>query len=445
MQDANDRPSMNMSAVVRETGVQPDTLRAWERRYGLPLPGRSDGGHRLYSRHDIETVKWLRDRQEEGMRISQAVALWQSLLDEDKDPLQLTRFATPETHLTDVELEPAMEMARLRQAWTTACGNFDEARAENVLAQAFAVYPPEAVCSQVIQKGLQEIGESWYTGETSVQQEHFTSELAVRRMEAMLAATPPPTRPSRILVGCPTFELHRFAPLLLTLLLRRAGWEAIDLGENVPLERLQKAIEAARPNLVILTAQTLPTAATLLQMANLLNEVGQAPAFGGLVFNRVPSLRERIPGIFLGERLELAVEKVEQTLASLHPPVTFAPAPGDWRAAAQLLAEHEMEIRVRVRQLMHGSNMDTGHLAIAVTGLTQTLSACLQLGDADALEAEMIWIRGLLQHRQIDEAVLVRVIHVFRETIEEELPSGAEPIQGLLAKASRLFGPTDRG
>lgn len=445
MQDANDRPSMNMSAVVRETGVQPDTLRAWERRYGLPLPGRSDGGHRLYSRHDVETVKWLRDRQEEGMRISQAVALWESLLDEDKDPLQLTRFATPETHLTDVELEPAMEMARLRQAWTTACASYDEARAENVLAQAFAVYPPEAVCSQLIQKGLEEIGEAWYIGETSVQQEHFASELAVRRLETMLAATPAPTRPSRILVACPPFELHRFAPLLLTLLLRRAGWEAIDLGENVPLERLQKTVEAARPNLVILTAQTLPTAATLLQMANLLNEMGQASAFGGLIFNRVPSLRERIPGVFLGERLELATEKVEQTLASLHPPIDFEPAPEVWRAAAELLHAHELEFQVRVRQLMQGREIHPDHLSIAISGLIQTLSACLQLGDTEPLEAEMTWIRGLLDHRQIDEHVLVRVIYAFREAAEEELPSGAEPLLELLDRASRLFEMNDRG
>lgn len=445
MQDANDRPSMNMSAVVRETGVQPDTLRAWERRYGLPLPGRSDGGHRLYSRHDIETVKWLRDRQEEGMRISQAVALWQSLQNEDKDPLQLTRFATPETHLTDVELEPAMEMARLRQAWTTACASYDEARANNILAQGFAVYPPEAVCSQLIQKGLEEIGESWYTGETSVQQEHFASELAVRRLETMLAAAPPPTRPSRILVACPPSELHGFAPLLLTLLLRRAGWEAIYLGEDVPLERMQKAVEAARPNLVVLAAQTLPTAATLLQMANLLNEMGQASAFGGLIFNRVPTLRGRIPGVFLGDRLEMATEKVEQTLASLHPPVTFEPAPEDWRAAAQLLLEHEMEVHVRVRQLMQGSGVRPEHLSIAAAGLTQTLAACLQLGDAEPLEAELVWIGGLLRHRQIDESVLVRILHVFRETIEEELPNGAEPLHELLAEASRLFELTDRG
>ena len=64
---------------MRETGIKADTLRAWERRYGLPVPERSPGGHRLYSQYDIETIKWLQARQEEGLRINRAVDLWRSM------------------------------------------------------------------------------------------------------------------------------------------------------------------------------------------------------------------------------------------------------------------------------------------------------------------------------------------------------------------------------
>ena len=78
-------------------------------------------------------------------------------------------------------------------------------------------------------------------------------------------------------------------------------------------------------------------------------------------------------------------------------------------------------------------------------GKYSSWAACLQLGDAEPLEAELVWIGGLLRHRQIDESVLVRILHVFRETIEEELPNGAEPLHELLAEASRLFELTDRG
>ncbi|MBN1317671.1 MAG: MerR family DNA-binding transcriptional regulator, partial [Anaerolineales bacterium] len=42
-------PVFNLKVVIKETGLKADTLRVWERRYGLPGPNRTAGGHRLYS------------------------------------------------------------------------------------------------------------------------------------------------------------------------------------------------------------------------------------------------------------------------------------------------------------------------------------------------------------------------------------------------------------
>ncbi len=65
----------NTRAVVQRTGVPADTIRAWERRYGVPAPQRSAGNQRLYTEQHIATVAWLRDRTREGLTISQAVSL----------------------------------------------------------------------------------------------------------------------------------------------------------------------------------------------------------------------------------------------------------------------------------------------------------------------------------------------------------------------------------
>ena len=75
----NEVPTFNMKVVVQETGLTPDTLRAWERRYGMPRPERTEGGHRLYSQYEIDMLKWLIVRQEEGLSISNAVDLWRRL------------------------------------------------------------------------------------------------------------------------------------------------------------------------------------------------------------------------------------------------------------------------------------------------------------------------------------------------------------------------------
>ncbi|MFU8773811.1 MAG: MerR family transcriptional regulator, partial [Anaerolineales bacterium] len=68
-------PIYNLKVVVSETGVKPETLRAWERRYGFPKPKRSSGGHRLYTLRDVRTINWLIERQKEGLSISRAVEL----------------------------------------------------------------------------------------------------------------------------------------------------------------------------------------------------------------------------------------------------------------------------------------------------------------------------------------------------------------------------------
>ena len=75
---ADNTPLYNLKAVIKEVGLTPATLRAWERRYGLLKPHRSPGGHRLYSRRDIDLLKWLIDRQQEGLSISSAVEMWKS-------------------------------------------------------------------------------------------------------------------------------------------------------------------------------------------------------------------------------------------------------------------------------------------------------------------------------------------------------------------------------
>ena len=81
-------PIYNLKAVVQETGLKADTLRAWERRYGVPAPQRTESGHRLYSEYDIEVLKWLIVRQEEGMSISRAIELLSRLEEEGKNPLE---------------------------------------------------------------------------------------------------------------------------------------------------------------------------------------------------------------------------------------------------------------------------------------------------------------------------------------------------------------------
>jgi CheY-like chemotaxis protein len=66
------RPVYSIGAVARMLGVEPATLRAWEERYGVVVPARSRGSHRLYSRDEVEQVRSVLRSMEAGSSAADA-------------------------------------------------------------------------------------------------------------------------------------------------------------------------------------------------------------------------------------------------------------------------------------------------------------------------------------------------------------------------------------
>jgi methanogenic corrinoid protein MtbC1 len=406
--DNSTAPVYNLKAVVMETGLKPPTIRAWERRYGLPQPQRTDGGHRQYSERDIETLKWLIARQAEGISISHATELWRALVQQGEDPLQEAREAASLGDLPSPSALPELgsEIEDLRRAWVDACLSFDRQTAEYALSRAFALFSPDTVATEVLQKGLAEVGLGWYQGDISVQQEHFASALSIQRLEMLIAASAPPTRPERILVASAQGDFHVFSPLLLTYLLRRRGWDVIYLGADVPGAELAETIDQIRPDLVIMTAQLLYTAATLPEVARDLMDRETMFAYGGLAFNLNPGLKKRVPGHFLGTSLDGAADKVAALLHS-HPalPPTEAVDTAFVAALAQF-NERRPLIESHVWGTMVANEQPLDDLAELNYELAQIITAVLKLGDPALFKPEMQWLEYLLMsHRLSAEAL----------------------------------------
>jgi DNA-binding transcriptional MerR regulator len=429
MTETYQRPIFNLSSVVRETGVKADTLRAWERRYGLPQPARTEGRQRLYSQRDIDTIKWLVTRQREGLRIKRAVALWRSMEAAGQEPLQeMIPTLHPEELASDT-------MAELRQAWVSACLAFDERRADQILTQAFALYPPETVCLGLLRAGIAQIGQEWYEGHATVQQEHFATALAVRRVETLVLAAPPPTRPGRILAACPPEEEHCFGLLLLTFLLRRRGWDVTYLGANVPVARLEQVTDTIQPSLVISTALQLITAANLLDMARFLQQQTVPLAFGGGVFDRAPALRARFPGHYLGSELEQAPQAVEKILASSAPLPSVEPIP---EMAHQALL-HYRERRLPIEAHLASQRPELAGEAwfgTASRELGRNLSAALVLGDINLAGDSLGWLAGLAQGGDVISITLNSFLSAYHQAARALLDERGVPIIEWLARRS---------
>ena len=403
-------PAYNLNVVIRETGLKPDTLRAWERRYGLPKPTRTEGGHRLYSERDIATIQWLIDRQREGLRIKQAVNLWKEYEQSGQNPFDERQPGSPKSSFNG-----SPEIIDLITRWVQACYIFDEQSVVEITNYAFALYPLETVCFDILLAGLAEIGEAWYQGKASVQQEHFASVQVIRRLDSLISAAPSPTKKGSILIGCPPEEDHIISSLVLTLLLRQNGWDVVYLGANVPQIRLDETIKAIKPRLVVMSAQHLDSAASLIDIGNRLVEMGILFAFGGQIFVNNPGLSDRIPGHYLGDQLKKSIPVIEK-LISKDPnlPLILNPKPS-LEKALNYFQTIQPRFDYQVSQILLDKQISPEQLETINQYFSKKIVSGLKLGNLAYIQNELHWIQNLPKEYGFDSQLLKDFISAYYE------------------------------
>jgi DNA-binding transcriptional MerR regulator len=423
-------PAFNLKVVLQETNIAADTLRAWERRYGLPMPQRTAGGHRLYSQYDVETIKWLLARQAEGLSISRAVDLWNEHHASGADPLAgFSPSAFTSVQATPaIYISPDTNLDSLRAQWIGACMKFSEANSEQVLNQAFSMFPVESVCMEILQKGMVDIGSLWYENGASVQQEHFASGLAMRRLDSLLSASPAPTRNQTVLVGCPPNEWHTFTTLLLSLLLRRRGLNVIYLGANVPAEQFEETVKSVNAKMVILVAQTLITAAALQTTALALENLRTPVGYGGRIFNLQPNLANRIPGYYLGDSIPSSLETVEKLLQAKIKPNQLEAVSAEYVAAHQAFISNRTHIESTVKETIPLATQSEG-LNTGIQFLGDNITAALQLGDMQHVTDEMEWLKTLLQSHERPPEELEYFMKTYSQAVDKHINGQGTPIK----------------
>jgi len=425
----SNKPRYNLNLIVQETGLKADTIRAWERRYHLPLPARSDGGHRLYSDHDLSTIKWLLARQKEGMRISQAVNYWEDLVNSGIDPLIDKHQLRPADTLVQID-ENDDTLESLQKKWIEYCIEFDEPHADQVLSLAFAQFSLETAFSSVILPSLNQIGQLWYAGAATVQQEHFMSEIAIKKIQTLITAAPNPVHTKRILIGCPPDEQHTIAILMLTLLLKHRGWDVLYLGANVPIYQLGQMIENVKPDLVIMNSSRLYTSASMLRMLNLVLKNHIPAAFGGEVFNQIPNLAAGLPGTYLGNDLQKSITIIEDLVKRHIPRENNDPHPPQDQELVKLLNKIRPELDNVIWATLPPTQIPYNTIEIyeANQNLIQDISAALTLGDLSYLKYNLDWLSGLISTRKFKDESLTGYLITFSTALADILGPQANQI-----------------
>ena len=445
---STETPSFNLKAVVRETGIKAETLRAWERRYGIPRPARSAGGHRIYSRRDIDTLHWLNRRRLEGLSISRAAERWQTLESEGQDPLQepgtspdqffygsrwsdSTQDETGESQAVDDQISSA------RAEWMAACAAFDESEAQRLLSQSFALFPVETVCLHVLCQGLRQLGLNWHTDILTAQQVSFASAQAIQRIRVLLGASPPPTRPGLVLMACPPGENHSFGLVLLQLILKRRGFATVFLGENLSLAEMEVTLQKIQPDLVVLVSQQLRSAGNLLDMCELTILQDVPVAFGGRIINLSEGIRRRVPGKFLGADLIQAGSSAESLLAA--PGLLSMPSPQDnvFEAPIASYRANLHLISARVLNGERGIPPDWARLGRPTFSLNSSMMSALRLGDPSLISLEAEWICTFLKSRGYPFAMLDEYLALGISSVRAILGSEGDPILEMLETLHR--------
>jgi MerR family transcriptional regulator, light-induced transcriptional regulator len=232
---------LRIGELSRRTGVSPELLRAWERRYALLRPQRTDGGFRLYSHEDLRRVEAMRAHLARGVSAAQAATL--AAAEELAGPSATT---SPRGDLGAAPTD-------VGTALQGALDALDDAGAQAAFDDLLARYGVDSILRDVLLPYLQELGRRWADGAASVAQEHFASALLRGRLLGLARGWDQGSGP-RAVLACAPGELHDLSLIVFGLALRRHGWRITYLGADTPLQTITETAGALDPDIVVLVA-----------------------------------------------------------------------------------------------------------------------------------------------------------------------------------------------
>ena len=231
--------------VSQLTGVSTATLRAWERRYGVPTPARTASAYRLYSEADVALVRRMSGLVKQGVSTSEAA---RSVLGSSER----------EAWATADELDPfAAAHARIIDAVVRFDPDGLELEAKRVLSLGSGL----TIFDHVLGPALRRVGELWHEGVITIAQEHLASQVVLGTLIDLLRLSQPADSSRRVALACFADEDHVLG--LYGAALRFASWGfcTMILGARTPPSAIARVVSSIDPDVVALSVTIPPTPA----------------------------------------------------------------------------------------------------------------------------------------------------------------------------------------
>ncbi len=291
---------LGIAAVERDTGIGKDTLRVWERRNVFPQPQRDAAGDRLYPLEQVERLRRIKRLLDGGRRPAQIVPLPIERLD------ALARDGEAGTPPLDGSAAPG-DPAALSASLSAPSAEVLDYLA--LLKQHDAELLRRALLQGVMRMGISRfisdvvaplnvgVGDAWMRGELEVFEEHLYSEVIQRVLRTAIGAIPladaAQSRPKVLMTTIPQ-EPHTLGLLMAEAMLSLEGCRCVQLGAQMPLGDILKAVQAHAADVLVLSfSPILQTAQVLDALTELRSRMPQTVAIWAGGSN--PALRRRLP------------------------------------------------------------------------------------------------------------------------------------------------------
>ncbi len=254
MADIKEHP---IAAVVRRTGLSAHVIRKWEQRYGAVEPGRSSGGHRLYSDDDIRRLNLLSEAVRTGRTIGQVASLPDEKLreyvreDELPDPVSTGRDRQPSDQTVDPG--PGRSAEEYYGILLQSAESLDEKKLRETLSRSVVELGQNKVVDRLIPEFMQAVGKKWQHGELRIFQEHLATSAVRSFLGNILESSGTPDSAPVAVAATVEKQHHDIGALISAVVAVSAGWRSVYIGPDIPVEEIAAAANALEAGAVLLS------------------------------------------------------------------------------------------------------------------------------------------------------------------------------------------------
>jgi len=287
------------------TGVNAITLRAWERRYGLVVPQRTPKGHRLYTQQDVGRINRIVELLEQGISVGHVKPLLDQAPGDVAAPSATDEGDTWKDH---------------QDRMLGAIEGFDEQALDRIYNDALSLYPLDIVNQRLTTPLLRLLGERWKKRDTGIAEEHFFSLYLRNKLGARIHHMNQRGNGPLLLLACLPGELHETGLLFFALAAVDAGYRALILGANTPLQQISAVLDKKPCAAVILSGSSKPARGVIdTELPDLISRVKTPVFVGGDTAVSHQEKLEQGGAICLGENITRGLQQISKALKTSPP------------------------------------------------------------------------------------------------------------------------------